>query len=286
MRAGKLCSHDVAIATPDESLLVAARRMADQDVHELIVVDDRAEDHPVGVISEHDFVRALARGTVPPDVISVRDVMHTDVVTVCEDEGLDEAYDKMTYTGARTMPVVDRQDHLQGVIALDAVVAARRTSGVMLRSLGGGVLGGIFAGAVLAALMVVSNVVQGDDAWVALKRAGYPFLGDPALAPGFDQQAVLIGIAAHLGVAAFWGGLFGMLLYGASRATTVFAGLLWGIVVWLGMFRVVLPMIHLHAMLPTQLAIVTHVVFGGLVAIGFLPFQRNLRVPTTAFAAA
>jgi CBS domain-containing protein len=276
MKAGQLCSQDMAVATPDDSMMVAARRMAERDVRELVVVEDlMGYAHPVGIVTDHDLVRALARDT-RPEMLAIRSLMRTDVVAVHEDADVDAIYEEMARSGEASVPVVDHDDHVQGVVALDRLVALRRSPWSMVRAVGGGIAAGVFAGLMLAALIAITNAVQGHDVWLGLKRAGIPFLGDRAVMPGFDSHAVLVGLGAHLLVAVCWGVAFALMVYGYSRPATVVAGAVWGLVVWFGMFYVVLPNLGLVATLPLRQAIATHVVFGALLGIGFLRYQRVL----------
>ena len=69
-----------------------------------------------------------------------------------------------------------------------------------------------------------------------------------------------------------------MLVYGLSKPMTLLASLAFGIAVWLGMYYVVLPLAGLGDMArgsPISSAIMTHVVFGLGLGVGFLPFQRR-----------
>src|SRR5206468_1344331 len=114
------------------------------------------------------------------------------------------------------------------------------------------------------------------------KGAGAPFLGERAMQPGFDGAAVLVGVVSHFAVSIVWGALFALLFYGLSRAATVAAGFLWGFVVWIGMFYVVLPIVGLGDMpshIPVANAIIEHVIFGIVVALAFLPFQVRILRP-------
>jgi hypothetical protein len=146
----------------------------------------------------------------------------------------------------------------------------------------GGIIAGLAAGVVSTLIGLIATLSNGGDAWMALKGAGAPFLGARAMAPGFDAGAVLVGLLCHYLVSAGWGLLFGLLFYGFSRAATLGLGALWGIVVWLGMYYVVLPLVGLGEMarsVPVGMAIVSHVIFGLALAAAFLPFQRHVERP-------
>ena len=153
------------------------------------------------------------------------------------------------------------------------------------RAFGGGIVAGIVAGLVLAAYLVGMNVVDGKDIWLPLKGAGVPLIGDRATQPGFDLNAILVGAGAHFGISIIWGLLFAMLFKGASKLGTVTLGAVWGIAVWLVMYYLVLPlagMAHLTKMVPVGQAVLTHVIFGLILGLAFLPFQRprGQREPT------
>ena len=145
------------------------------------------------------------------------------------------------------------------------------------RAISGGILAGLIAGAVLTAFIMAMNLQQGRDVWLALKGAGTPILHDRARDPGFDAYAVLIGGAVHFGISALWGLVFSVLFYGASKLGTVALGAAWGIVVWLVMYYLVLPIAGMAAvpkMVPIGHAVLEHVLFGLAIGLAFLPFQR------------
>lgn len=145
------------------------------------------------------------------------------------------------------------------------------------RALGGGVVAGVIGGVVIALVMLVAALAKGQDIWPGFKGAAAPFIGERAMQPGFDAGAVVLGVVCHFAVSIVWGVLFAAVFYGLSRGATVAAGVLWGVVVWLGMFYIVLPIAGLPQVArsePIAMAIISHVIFGLSVAIGFLPFQH------------
>ncbi|MCW5808222.1 MAG: hypothetical protein KIT31_38085 [Deltaproteobacteria bacterium] len=142
----------------------------------------------------------------------------------------------------------------------------------------GGLVAGLIGGAVLAAMLAGMSAARGGDVWVAMKGAAAPFLGERAQVPGFDAGAVALGLVCHFGIAIVWSVLFAAISYGLSRGATVVAGALWGVVVWFGMYYLVLPVVGLPQIArstPLSDAILTHVVFGLAVGLGFLPFQHE-----------
>jgi hypothetical protein len=156
-------------------------------------------------------------------------------------------------------------------------MAARNPTQARHASIGGAVAG-LVAGAVMSVFMLFVNVLRGGDVWTVFKGASAPFFGARASVPGFDPAPVLTGLLTHFAVSICWGVLFGLVFYGLSKGLTVAMGAVWGVVVWFGMFYIVLPLVGLGEMArhaPPGIAIFQHVVFGLAVACAFLPFQHE-----------
>ena len=140
----------------------------------------------------------------------------------------------------------------------------------------GGVVAGLVAGVFNDLMMIAGGLAKHEDFWGHVKFASYPFLGHRATLRGFDGPAVLAGVLCNFLISMIWAVLFALLVYGLARGATVVAGLFWGLVVWIGMLYVVLPIVGLAdaaRSMPVGQAIFTHVVFGLVVALAFLPFQ-------------
>src|SRR5262245_11097934 len=116
-----------------------------------------------------------------------------------------------------------------------------RTGSSWRHGLWGGVIAGFIAGVGLRLLFLIVDLAQGNDLWQGMKFAAAPFLGLRAMQPGPDAGAVALGLLCHFAVSIGWGAGFGALAHGLARVPTVLFGLLWGVVVWLGMYYVVMP---------------------------------------------
>jgi CBS domain-containing protein len=100
-------------ASPEQSVVEAARLMRDEDVGSLPVVED---DRLVGVVTDRDIVvRVIAEGKEPSST-SVGQVGSRDVVFVTPDQGLDQALAEMARHQVRRLLVVEG-DRLVGVVA-------------------------------------------------------------------------------------------------------------------------------------------------------------------------
>ena len=149
----------------------------------------------------------------------------------------------------------------------------------------GGLVAGRIGGVVMAMFMMFMNMAKGQEVWAGMKFPALPFLHDRVMQPGFAFGPVLLGMMSHFAVSSCWGIPFGVLFFGATKPATVAWGGLWGIVVWLGMFYVILPIVgagQTARMMPAGMALFEHLLFGIVVGLGFLPYQRPRRAGAEA----
>jgi CBS domain-containing protein len=117
MKVSEAMTHDVCLATPDQSICDAAKVMAQIDAGALPVEQD---DRLVGVITDRDIaVRAVAEGKSPNT--KVREVMSREVLYCYEDQDLDDVLRNMGTVKVRRLPVLSRDKRLVGIISLGDV---------------------------------------------------------------------------------------------------------------------------------------------------------------------
>ncbi len=155
------------------------------------------------------------------------------------------------------------------------------TNGVRGRlAVWGGTVAGLVGALAFAAFSVSADLIRGRDPWVPLKLAAYPLLGETVMSPGLDPGPVLHGSLIHLGICIAWGVLFGLAAYGMTRPATVWFGLTWGLLVWMAMFFLVLPLAGAGVTqrgVPLLLTIGQHLAFGLSLGVAFLLHQRPIR---------
>ena len=114
MRIADAMTRDVQIISPDQSLVDAARLMADCDCGVLPVAEN---DRLVGMITDRDIViRGLAEGKSPDT--RIQDVMSADVKYCYEDDDLDDVAQNMGDLQVRRLPVVNKDKRLVGIVSL------------------------------------------------------------------------------------------------------------------------------------------------------------------------
>lgn len=120
MSVGRIASRIVVTATPTESVLDVARRMEENNVGCVVVVNDLRM--PLGIVTDRDVVtRAVARelhaGETPVSVIMTRDVRTVDASTPIE-----EAVATMAEATARRLIVTEEESKVAGILSIDDVM--------------------------------------------------------------------------------------------------------------------------------------------------------------------
>jgi signal-transduction protein with cAMP-binding, CBS, and nucleotidyltransferase domain len=114
MRAIEATRKPVATIPAFETITEAARKMNDQAVGALIVLDG---ERPVGIVTDRDLVlRALARG-LPVDS-RVDSVMTTEVISLDPDADLREALAIFRSNAIRRIPLIE-SERVLGMITVD-----------------------------------------------------------------------------------------------------------------------------------------------------------------------
>ena len=114
--------RDVATAAPDLSMQDLARALADRRIGAMIVTGGGGE--VVGIVSERDVVRALARGGAAALAEPVSRHMTAKVVTCREDHTIVQVMELMTNGRFRHMPVT-QDGRLVGVVSIGDIVKHR-----------------------------------------------------------------------------------------------------------------------------------------------------------------
>jgi CBS domain-containing protein len=116
MRVRDVMTRGVECAKTDESIADAARRMQQLNVGSLPVVGDSRK--LVGIITDRDItVRATADAS-DPSATSVRDIMTPHVTFCFDDQNLADAAHLMEEKQVRRLVVLDREQHLVGIVSL------------------------------------------------------------------------------------------------------------------------------------------------------------------------
>lgn len=121
MALGRIVSRVVVTAARNESVRAVARRMAENNVGTVVVLDDNGRE-PAGVITDRDVtVRCVALG-FDPEVMRAGEVMSHPARSVFEHMPIDQALARMADAGTRRLVVTGEDNRVAGVFCLDDVL--------------------------------------------------------------------------------------------------------------------------------------------------------------------
>jgi CBS domain-containing protein len=110
--------HDVWSVHPDDTVLDAIRKMADNRIGSLVVMEG---DRLVGIVTERHYARnVILKGKSSP-MTPVRDIMTTRVVCARPEETVAECMAVMTERRVRHLPVLD-DDRQAGMVSIGDLV--------------------------------------------------------------------------------------------------------------------------------------------------------------------
>jgi CBS domain-containing protein len=121
MNIGQRCNRNVVTIGKSDPVLEAARRMRDEHVGDLVVVEERdGRRMPVGMLTDRDIVVGLVAQDVSHLAeLDVGDILTRDIVTATADEDIETVLGRMQRQGIRRMPVVDEAGGLMGIFTVD-----------------------------------------------------------------------------------------------------------------------------------------------------------------------
>lgn len=112
---GRIMTRGVRTLAPTDTLVAAAQAMDEWNVGAIPVCDG---ERLVGMITDRDItVRGVAQGR-PLDGTRLVDVMTEHVRWCYEDDPVEDQLAEMRAVQIRRLPVVDRQQHLVGILSL------------------------------------------------------------------------------------------------------------------------------------------------------------------------
>jgi CBS domain-containing protein len=126
MNAGNICTHTVAVVDGNTTVLDAARRMREDHVGDLVVVEQQGSRLvPIGILTDRDIVvGVVARGVDFIDQLLVQDVITRRLVTARVGEDSMVVARRMRENAVRRIPVIDERDELVGILTVDDLIGA------------------------------------------------------------------------------------------------------------------------------------------------------------------
>jgi hypothetical protein len=154
-------------------------------------------------------------------------------------------------------------------------LATRRAASPLPDVIGlAGALAGLGGGLAMALIGALLTHALDQDRWLQLKVTASLVLG-PAVAAqsGFVAGPILVGALIHLAVAALLGALFEVVMRRIARLPSDYgipevAGLVYGLLIWLVAFFVVIPVVSpLLLQIYEPALIIEHLVYGAVTGL-------------------
>jgi CBS domain-containing protein len=137
MKVYEVMTRGIETVSPGATLEFAAKKMMNRNVGFLPVVES---EKLVGVVTDRDIVLRAVSAGLRPYMTTVGQVMTKKPLTVYDDETLTEASLVMEKHLVHRLIVMDRQQHLVGIISLSDIAAKTKNE-----RLSGHVLGKVVA---------------------------------------------------------------------------------------------------------------------------------------------
>ncbi|MEW6189623.1 MAG: CBS domain-containing protein [Actinomycetota bacterium] len=104
---------------PDSSVIEAAKRMGEENVGCLIVLED---EKLVGMLTDRDIATRVVGEGIDPQGCKVRDCMTREIVTAIPQTDILDAAKLMTKYEVRRLPIVDGQ-RVVGIVSIADIAA-------------------------------------------------------------------------------------------------------------------------------------------------------------------
>ena len=123
MTVGKVCNREVIVIDKTASIAEAARLMREYHVGDLVVVEERTGKRvPVGIVTDRDIVLEVIAAGVDMNDVNVGDIMSNNLVTARENDSVLETVKIMRAKGIRRLPVINDDNDLVGILAVDDLI--------------------------------------------------------------------------------------------------------------------------------------------------------------------
>ena len=123
MNVGEICSRIVVVAEGNTPVQQAARLMRDNHIGALVVTEgSAAARRAVGIVTDRDLVVEVLAADLDYRKLSVGDIMSERPASVKETATVFETIAHMRSGGVRRLVVVDANERLVGVVAMDDLI--------------------------------------------------------------------------------------------------------------------------------------------------------------------
>jgi len=123
MNVGEICSRVVVVAERGTPVQQAAKLMRDHHIGALVVTEGAVgARRPIGIVTDRDLVVEVVAADVDYRTLTVGDIMSERPATLKETAGVFETIGQMRGGAVRRLVVVDANENLLGIVAMDDLI--------------------------------------------------------------------------------------------------------------------------------------------------------------------
>ncbi len=122
MKVKDLMTKTVFTCAAEDPVIAVAKKMMDQDIGMLVVVEDNLSKKPMGVISDRDILSRVVLKKIDPAKITAEEIATKKIIAIAETATINEATALMKRNKVKKLVVIDDRDNLQGILSQSDVV--------------------------------------------------------------------------------------------------------------------------------------------------------------------
>jgi CBS domain-containing protein len=115
--------EDVFTARPEQTVAEVAAELDERRIGAVVVTDP--DRRVIGIVSERDVVRVIARAGHQGLDAPIADHMTRDVIFAHPNETVDQLLSRMTDRRIRHLPVCDARERLAGIVSIGDLVKSK-----------------------------------------------------------------------------------------------------------------------------------------------------------------
>jgi CBS domain-containing protein len=119
-----IMTKNIVMIDHDKTALAGAKIMAEKGISSVFVVQN---NHPIGIVTERDFVKKICASEQPVALIRISDIMSKIVTTADPDTPIEVAVQRMVNHKVRRLPIMDG-GKVVGIITVTDLAKHLRTT--------------------------------------------------------------------------------------------------------------------------------------------------------------
>ena len=122
MKVKELMVKDVLTCAQDDPVMSVAKKMTDQGIGLLVVVEDNLSKHPVGVITDQDLISKVLIKKLDPNKTTVNQVATKNIISISPTATIGDAVVMMKKNQIKRLVVLDDLGALVGIISRSDII--------------------------------------------------------------------------------------------------------------------------------------------------------------------